>query len=153
MLRLHLVVAARVEHKAVIGFLALDGGNSRQPRLCFRRVAVHESYMSRIQLQMSEEVARPNKGIIFNDSFPFKLRKSRKRRRRSFAQIGKYQAQVFLRRVTPNADFGGEARILGRLLHTLSRAIVFPAVIKTADAVAFHPTHRELCSTMRAPLG
>src|SRR5687768_8605761 len=98
---------------------------------------------------MTEKVARPNKGMIFQYSFSLQLGKSRQRRRRVVREIGEHQSQVFFSRITPDMDFGGKARILGGLFHALTRTVIFPAVIEATDAVAFYPPYREL----RSPVG
>src|SRR5438094_356926 len=65
-------------------------------------------------------------------------------RRLTFAQVGEHQAQVLLRRVAPNPYARGEGGVLARLLDTLPRAVVHPAVIDTAEAIILDPPRREL---------
>ena len=75
---------------------------------------------------------------------------TRKWRRLSFSDIGEDQADIFFHRIARNADFFRERLIFGRLFDTLPRAIVFPAMIETADTFAFDRTDRKLRATVRA---
>src|SRR5262249_9722563 len=68
----------------------------------------------------------------------------------AFAQIGKDHAEVFLGGIARYSHLGREAGVLGRLLDALARAVVFPAVVEAAQAVALHPAGRELRAPVRA---
>src|SRR6185503_3221322 len=75
---------------------------------------------------------------------------ARQRRRLALAEIGEDQADVFFHRITRNADFVRERLSFRRLLDALSRAVIFPAMIKTTYAFALDPAHRKLRSPVRA---
>ena len=84
------------------------------------------------------------------DLRPFKLRIPRQRRWVAFAHIREDQTQIFGHGITRNLDFVREGFRLGRLLHTLTGAVVFPTVIEATKAVSFDPSHRQLRAPVRA---
>src|SRR5262249_5387419 len=68
----------------------------------------------------------------------------------TIAQVGENQAEILLRRVAADLHFAGEAGVLGGLLDALAGAVVLPAVVEAADAVALHPAGAELRAAMGA---
>src|SRR5579872_1069810 len=80
------------------------------------------------------------------------LRMERKFRRRTVAQIGEDQAEIFAHRVGPQPDLAGEPRLFRRLLDALPVAVVLPAVIEAADGIAFDISGRQ-CRTAMAAIG
>src|SRR6185312_15201996 len=81
------------------------------------------------------------------------LGKARKRRRLALAEIGEDEAEIFLDRIGRDADLGGEGRALGRLLHALPGAVVQPAVIEAAQAIALDRAERQRRLAVRAAVG
>ena len=67
----------------------------------------------------------------------------------AFAEEGEDQTEIFLRRPAANFYFLGKAVVFGRLLDALAGAVVFPAMVETADAIVLDPADRQL----RAPMG
>src|SRR5262249_25020584 len=57
---------------------------------------------------------------------------------------------VLLHRVALDAHLAGEAGVLGGLLDALAGAVVLPAMVEAADAVALHPPGAELRPPVRA---
>ncbi len=64
---------------------------------------------------------------------------AREGRRLAIAEIGEDEAHVLAQRIGRHLDLGGEGRALGRLLEALAGAVIEPAVIEAADAVALDP--------------
>jgi len=69
-------------------------------------------------------------------------------RRRSRAEVGEDQAQILLRGAATNGYFLRETFVFRRLLDALAGAVVFPAVIETADAIVLDPTRGQLRAAM-----
>src|SRR5262245_4278178 len=80
----------------------------------------------------------------------FKLRVSRQRRRFVFAHIPEDQTQIFSYGIAWNLDFLRERFLLRRLFHTLTGAVVLPAVVEATKTVSFDPADGQLGSPMRA---
>src|SRR5439155_7766725 len=102
-------------------------------------------------LQRIKVVAKPDVRADLEHPFAFQLRVARKGRCSTLAKVSEDKPQIVPRGVTSNSDFAGEALIFRRLLHALPSAIVFPTMIKTADALLLNPTKRELRPTMGTP--
>src|SRR5262249_19767964 len=71
----------------------------------------------------------------------------------AIAQVREDEAEVLLARIALDPDLLREAGVLGRLLDALAAAVVLPAVVEAADAVAFHPARRELRAPVRPAVG
>jgi hypothetical protein len=97
-----------------------------------------------------EIVTVPDVGVRLEDSLYFQFRVSGQGRSRALAKINEDKAQVFLGGIAANFDFAREGNAFRRLFDALSCAVVFPAVIKTPDALALNPTCRELRPAMGA---
>src|SRR5262249_57689254 len=112
----------------------------------------NEREWGRVELQMAKEGARANETVVLQHSFSLQLRKSQQRRRRALSKVSKDQTQIFFGRVPAYADLSGKTYVLCGLFDALPRTIIFPAMIEAADAIAFHPAHRELGSAVRAAM-
>src|SRR5687768_6884876 len=74
----------------------------------------------------------------------------RQRRRLAFPEICEDQPNVLPHRISGDADFVRKRSSLRGLFDALAAAVVFPAVIKAADALSFDPSDGELRAPMRA---
>jgi hypothetical protein len=88
---------------------------------------------------------RPYNGTVNNG-----CRQARKGRRFAITQKRENKPQVFRRRIGSNSNPGGEAWIFAGLFHALPGVVVLPSVITAPNAIAFHPTDRELRATVGA---
>ena len=92
-------------------------------------------------LESLEPITRPDKAVrIFDSKATVQFYLLWKFRRMFSAHVGKYQPRIFLSGITSNFDFLGEFRFFGRRFNTLSGPVIFPSVIKTADAIPLDPT-------------
>jgi hypothetical protein len=65
-------------------------------------------------------------------------------------QIGKNQTEIFPNRITEHPNVTGKLVRLCWLLNTLAIFVIHPAVIKTADAIAFYPTDAKVSAPVFA---
>lgn len=80
----------------------------------------------RVQLQQSFKV--------------FEIRLTWEGWRLPFLKVGENKPQVLPHGIAGDTDLLGKRLRLCRLLDTLSRAILLPAMIEAADAILLHPT-------------
>src|ERR1044072_6326067 len=103
-------------------------------------------------LESLEPITRPDKAVrIFDSKVTVQFHLLWKFRPMFSAHVGKYQPRIFLSRVTGNFDFPGEFRFFGWRFNTLSSPVIFPSVIKAADAIPLDPTCMQQGQTVRAP--
>src|SRR5712692_3745311 len=117
---------------------------------------VDKANVCRIQgiLQVLEVVAAARIGIDLEQAFKlFELWKARRRRWLPVSQVGKDEPEIILDRVRANPHLGREGLWLGGLLDTLAGTVVFPAVVKAADAVSLYPAGGQLRTAVRAAEG
>src|SRR5262245_47268461 len=100
--------------------------------------------------QRVEVVAIANVRAGVDLAFLFELGIALERRRVTLAEIGEDQSKILLRRAAADFNFLGKALAFRRLLDALSRAVVFPAMIKTANAILLDPADGKLRATVRA---
>src|ERR1043166_6107517 len=132
----------------------------RDDRVAKHHVVVHriavalmdEAHVDTIQrgVDIVEIVTNPpERRDIEGNLGGFESRIPWQRRGRAFPQISEDQPNIFLDWITRDAYFVGKQLFFRGLLHTLSRAVVLPTMIKAADAFAFNRTDGELSAAMR----
>ncbi len=117
--------------------------------------AVHEAYVDVVQgifdvAVVIADAIEPDR--VHHAMGIFKARKAIERRRLACAEISEDQADGLAHGITRNANILGERLRFSGLFDTLPRAVVFPAVVKTANGVFFDPAHRQLCAAVRAAI-
>src|SRR6185503_16556011 len=112
--------------------------------------AVGEVDVDRVVVDVVEEVAVPDVGVMEQDPLALESRVARHWGRLALPEIGEDQAQILLRGVASNADPLAEGHGLGRLIDALAVRAVFPAVVDAAQPLAFDPARRELRQSVGA---
>ena len=99
-------------------------------------------------LQRVEIIAVANIRAGVDLALFFQFRIAWQRRHDSFAEVGEDQAQILQRGAATNGYFLRETFVFRRLLDALAGAVVFPAVVETADAIVLDPADRQLRAAM-----
>src|SRR4051812_6390173 len=75
---------------------------------------------------------------------------ARHRRRLALPHVSENETEIFAARIALDPDLIRKGTGLGRLIHALSQAIIFPAVIDAADSLTVDNAGRELGAAMGA---
>src|SRR5262245_60248449 len=137
----------RAQQDPVFGFFDAHHRNLHRTVNEKLGLPVGERDMNRVVFYVVEKVAGTDIGL--NPDIPvLKFWITGKFRRLVFAEVSEDKPQIFFDRKTSNTNFGREGFVFSRLLDTLTRAVVFPAVKPAPNAFPFDPAYRQRHPTM-----